>query len=132
MRCIIAGPLPADARGMMRHLGYAECHTPGIGITFSRSTHEARFPRFHAHAEDMDDGSIVIRVHLDQESSSGTSSHGYVWAYHNPHLIAEEARYRDIVEKLRQKEASGIRIVAGETATADDKRGLIGKLFRLM
>lgn len=125
MRCFIAGPLPADARGMMRLFGYAECQTPGMGITFLRSAHEAKFPRFHASAQDTMGGGMVINVHLDQESMDGTSSHGYVWAYRNPHLDGEAIRYLDIVEKLGRNGMETASIVV-------EKMSLLGKLFRIM
>jgi hypothetical protein len=125
MRCVIPGPLPADARSMMRHFGYAEHHTHGMGLTFIRKAHEAQFPRFHALVRQTVDGGLLLNIHLDQASLGGEGNHRYVWAYRNPHLDEEMKRIMAIVVKKRT-------VIAEPRAFVPEKMGFIGKLFRLM
>lgn len=133
MLCTIAGPVPADARTLMSHFGYAEHQTAGMGLTFIRKTHEAAFPRFHAIIAETPEGGFAINLHLDQAALGGEGNHQFVWAYKNPHLDEESKRVLLATDTLKRRLAAGEHIAfAAPNAAEPERMGLIAKLFRLM
>lgn len=132
MRCTVAGPLPTDARTLMRHFGYTEHVTDGMGLTFIRKAHEAAFPRFHAMVHELMEGGFAINMHLDQ-ANLGEGNHKYVWAYKNPNLDEEAKRILGAVDKLKYRLSRGEYVPLEEpTPSKPEKMGLIAKLFRIM
>lgn len=117
----------------MRHFGYAEHQTAGMGLTFVRYTHEAAFPRFHAKVTELPGGGFYVNVHLDQATQGGEGNHRFVWAYKNPHVEEEASRLLAAMDHLRKRLRAGeIVTFADQPDAAQERMGVIAKLFRLM
>lgn len=66
MQILLEGPLPDNARNLMRELGYSEHLGHGGQVSFSRRLGSGDFPRFHAYVEERS-GGLQINLHLDQK-----------------------------------------------------------------
>ena len=91
MKQFFQGPIGDHSRNILRSLGYGEQRTRQGQISFIKRVSGGDFPRFHAYAEDTDNG-IQINLHLDQKAASyeGSSAHG--GEYEGPLVEQEMAR----------------------------------------
>ncbi len=81
MKLVLKGQLPENVNVIMRRLGY---HV--FDGAFMRRLGRDHYPRFHAHADENEEG-VVIDVHMDMKKTSlGPRRHGAG----NEEMVAEE------------------------------------------
>lgn len=104
MQNFLAGPLPDNARNLMRRLGYGEHLGHGGQISYSRRLSGSDFPRFHAYVEDKN-GGIQINLHLDQKPSNLGSGAMHGGEYEGPMITQEISRLSGMIQSWRPIES---------------------------
>lgn len=118
MQIFLEGPLPDNARNLMRRLGYGEHLGRGGQTSFSRRLSGADFPRFHAYVEDKS-GGIQINLHLDQKPSNLGSGAMHGGEYDGLLVVQEKER---LVKTIRS-------MVPAESSEPEEKKGFWSSLF---
>ncbi|MFA6131451.1 MAG: hypothetical protein WC702_00065 [Patescibacteria group bacterium] len=120
MQVFLKGPLPDNARNLMRRLGYGEHVGHGGQTSFSRRLSGSDFPRFHAYVEDKDSG-IQINLHLDQKQSGLGSGAAHGGEYEGPLVTQEINRLSRMIQSFVA--------VPKAIDEEDGKKGFWGKIF---
>jgi hypothetical protein len=121
MQTFLAGPLPDNARNLMRRLGYAEHIGHGGQSSYTRRISGDVYPHFHAYVEDKNSG-IQINLHLDQKPSNLGSGAMHAGEYEGP-LVEQE------MESLRSRIAAMSAPPSYEEDSGEEKKGFWGSLF---
>jgi hypothetical protein len=119
MQIFLEGPLPDNARNLMRNLGYGEHLGHGGQTSFSRRLLGADFPRFHAYVEDKN-GGVQINLHLDQKPVNLGSGARHGGEYEGPLIEGERERIIGIVRSTAPVEP---------TEPEAGPKGFLGKIF---
>jgi len=122
MKSFLPGPLPDNARNLLRRLGYGEHLGHGGQISFSRRTSGGNFPRFHAYVEEQNNG-LQLNLHLDQKPSNLGSGAMHGGEYDGPILEQEMGRMISMIQSFRQENETG------EESTPSPKKGFWKSLF---
>ncbi len=123
---MIPGPLPENARNLMRRLGYGEHAGRGGQISFSRRLSGGDFPRFHAYVEDRS-GGMQINLHLDQKPVNLGSGAMHGGEYEGPLIEQEMTRIRSGAVSGSRPSDMGQRYP--EEPEKKPKQGFWGSLF---
>ncbi|MBI5370153.1 hypothetical protein HZA85_03125 [Candidatus Uhrbacteria bacterium] len=117
----IAGPLSDHTRNLMRRAGYGEQRTRSGQISFIRRVTGERFPRYHAYAEDKNQG-MQINLHVDQKEASYEGAHAHSGEYEGPIVQREMARLVQFVESLKSS-------VTPPSALIPKKKNFLSRFF---
>jgi hypothetical protein len=125
MQTFISGPLPENARNLMRRLGYGEHIGRGGQTSFSRRLSGGDFPRFHAYVEERQ-GGLQVNLHLDQKPANLGSGAAHGGEYEGT-LVAQEMQRIASQTRVMGKPANmGQRYPIESTKP---KKGFWGSLF---
>jgi hypothetical protein len=103
MKCFLPDFSPGWALELMQRFGYSVRQDTDGKKSFTRPIFtEARYPRFHVSVQ-VDENSIQINIHLDQEDNQGRGNHQFVWAYHNPLVVEESRRLQSLANVFRDE-----------------------------
>lgn len=119
MQVFLEGPLPDNARNLMRRLGYGEHLGHGGQVSFSRRLSSADFPRFHAYVEDKN-GGMQVNLHLDQKPSNLGSGALHGGEYEGLLVTNEMNRLKQMVHSFVSSEVS---------EPEEEKKGFWSNLF---
>ncbi len=122
MQTLIPGPLPENARNLMRRLGYGEHIGHGGQISFSRRLSGGDFPRLHAYVEQRPNG-LQINLHLDQKPVNLGSGSAHAGEYEGALVAREMQRILSMIQSFRLSAA------AEREPTKPAKKGFWGSLF---
>lgn len=125
MQVFLAGPLPDNARNLMRRLGYGEHIGHGGQISFSRRLTGSDFPRYHAYVEDKN-GGMQINLHLDQKPSNLGSGAMHGGEYEGPLIENEMARLRRMIASFSPSQVAPL---DSARDLRDEKKGFFSKIF---
>lgn len=128
MQKFLPGPLPDNARNLLRRLGYGEHTGFGGQTSFSKRLTGGDFPRFHAYVEDKN-GGIQINLHLDQKPANLGSGAAHGGEYEGPLVAGEMA---DLVARIQGMAQGGSQSGTRQTYEDDpppSKKGFFGSLF---
>jgi len=120
MQVFLAGPLPDNARNLMRRLGYGEHLGHGGQVSFSRRLSGGDFPRLHAYVEDKN-GGLQINLHLDQKPSNLGSGAMHGGEYEGPMITNEMARLTRTIRSMGVAEPA--------EPVEEEKKGFFSKIF---
>lgn len=90
-----------QARTLIRRAGYAEHVDRRSGETsyVRRLSPSGFYPRFHAYLHPREDGSLMIRLHIDQKQPSYGVGHAHSGEYDGPLLEGEKVRIMEFINK---------------------------------
>lgn len=91
MKQLLSGPLPDNARNLMRQLGYGEIRNRDGVVSYARRLSGGQFPRFHAYVEDRN-GGMQVNLHLDQKEHS-IGSGAYHSGEYDGKLVEQEMQW---------------------------------------
>jgi len=91
MNTFIPGPLPDQARNLLRKAGYGEHRGYEAQMSYTRRLQNTMFPRYHAYVEDKN-GGMQLNLHLDQKEASHGGGHAHSGEYSGPLVERENAR----------------------------------------
>ncbi|HBR81043.1 MAG: hypothetical protein UX09_C0024G0013 [Candidatus Uhrbacteria bacterium GW2011_GWE2_45_35] len=120
MQTFLAGPLPDNARNLMRRLGYGEHIGHGGQLSYTKRISGEVYPHYHAYIEDKN-GGIQINLHLDQKPSNLGSGAMHAGEYEGPLVEKEMTRLRNMVSSMSAPPSS--------EADPEEKKGFWGGLF---
>lgn len=106
MKSFFAGPMPDNARNLMRRLGYGEQRKYDGSVSYNRLLSNTPFPKFHAYVEDKD-GGLQVNLHLDQKGASYESNHAHSGEYEGPLVEREMARMSAGIQSLKNQADAG-------------------------
>lgn len=120
MDIVITDTKDLQPRVLIRRAGYAEHIDRRSGETsyVRRLAPTGFYPRFHAYLHPREDGSLMIRLHLDQKQPSyGAGTHAHSGEYEGPLLERERERILEMIVRQTSEDAK------------EDKKGFFGRLF---
>ena len=100
MKKFIPGPLPENARNLMRRVGYGEHVGHEQQLSYVKRLSNMTYPRWHAYVEDRNDG-MQINLHLDQKQASYASGPAHGGEYEGPLVEREMTRIMDSVARTK-------------------------------
>lgn len=127
MKSSFAGPLPENARNLMRRLGYGEQRKYDGQVSYNRLISNNPFPKFHAYVEEKD-GGIQINLHLDQTGAGGDFGREHRGEYEGPLVEREMARMATAIVSLKNQANAG-KEDNGPSSASTKKSGFWGSLF---
>ena len=126
MNTFIPGPLPDQARNLLRKAGYGEHRGYEAQLSYTRRLQGALFPRFHAYVEDKN-GGMQLNLHLDQKEASHQGGRAHSGEYNGPLVERENARIIAAIRAM-SSEPTTIEPQASQPS-AKSKGGFFGWLF---
>ncbi len=105
MQHMIRGPLPDNARNLLRQAGYGEHMGREGQLSYTKRLGGGTYPRFHAYIEDKN-GSVQINLHLDQKQASYDGSRAHGGEYDGPLVEREMARLIAFADQLKSSPPS--------------------------
>lgn len=91
MNTFIPGPLPDQARNLLRKAGYGEHRGFEAQLSYTRRLQSTTYPRYHVYVEDKN-GGMQLSLHLDQKEASHGGGHAHSGEYNGPLVERENAR----------------------------------------
>lgn len=122
MKKFIPGPLPENARNLMRRIGYGEHVGHEQQLSYVKRLSGMTYPRWHAYVEDRN-GGMQINLHLDQKQASYASGPAHGGEYEGPIVEREMTRITDSIKSFSIPQPQPTK------KTPSKKPGLFGRLF---
>lgn len=122
MKSFFAGPLPDNARNLMRRLGYGEQRTYAGQVSYNRLISNSPFPKFHAYVDEKD-GGIQINLHFDQTGAGGDFGREHRGEYEGPLVEREMARIGAAINAFANQANAGKEDNGPGYASAPAKKG---------
>lgn len=126
MNTFIPGPLPDQARNLLRRAGYGEHRGFEAQMSYTKRIQNTTFPRYHAYVEDKN-GGMQLNLHLDQKEASHNGGHAHSGEYNGPLVERENARIVAAIRAMAQ-EPSTVEPSQDQPSTKP-KGGFFGWLF---
>lgn len=106
MDVVITDTKGMQPRVLIRRAGFAEHIDRRSGETsyVRRLSPTGFYPRFHAYLHPREDGSLMIRLHIDQKQPSYGVGHAHSGEYEGPLLDRERERIILIINSERHEE----------------------------
>jgi len=130
MNTFIPGPLPDQARNLLRRAGYGEHRGFEAQMSYTKRIQNTTFPRYHAYVEDKN-GGMQLNLHLDQKEASHGGGHAHSGEYNGPLVERENARIVAAIKAMGAGEGSeGDRVEGSKSQVKTQKTGgFFGWLF---
>ena len=126
MNTFIPGPLPDQARNLLRKAGYGEHRGYEAQMSYTRRLQNTMFPRYHAYVEDKN-GGMQLNLHLDQKEASHGGGHAHSGEYNGPLVERENARIVSAIRAMGQEQPTAE--PSQDQPSSKSKGGFFGWLF---